>query len=1195
MTVVGHFVGFQMGYKDIVGHLKRMWILYQLDEVIVNQGYYYCNFKSYEGKKSMIEKEHWLVNNLPLFVRKWKPGLCMSKPDTSKVLVWVKIFDIPLEAWNAEGISRIVSSIGVPIIMDKVTTSICEKPYGRASFAKVLVEVDAAKGLVDSVKVWYRSLGKSMFLDVEYIWKPPLCEFCKTFGHFTKGCSKKAKEDIVKNASSGGNDNSGVGVGFGYANSDGEGWQNMGSVDEVLVTNEVEEVVKGKDVVNERKGCNTGNDTTESEMKEASVKASVVREKDYVAFMEFDVKNRFDAIEGENDDMDVTDWKDINLIQVNRNRFNNAKSNATRMVKEPEAKTEESKAEVEFFLLSNKPLTEDLYKAWTEDMMEYYFGRCDEIRSDRINGHFEDKDDERLNNQVEVEEVNTGSAEEENIGMCAVVETQDSNVIGADLISQSDQVMHFTLNFVHDHRKQFVSFVYAHNLERDRKPLWENLKDHNKVVNGGSWVILGDFNAMLNSEDCCNSFSVRDKDMDDFRRCLEALDLEDIANHCPIVLVYPETKVHKPRVNGNVFNKVKVLRAKLKKVQQILDKDPNSVHLREEELVYNNAYRESMVDGEKVYKQKTEVEWLKEGDQNTAYFHKVLKGRVNKCRIEMVYDDEGNKFEGDDVPVKFMTHFQKFLGNKDVVFPMEDVEGLFIKKLDLLCAESIVVGDDVCAAVKEFFMSGKLLGEFNANLISLIPKIQTPLRVSDYRPISCCNIIYKCISKVVTNRMKEGLGNYIDSNQSAFISGRQISNNILLMQEFMRDYDLEKGASRCAFKIDIQNAYDTVNWDFLKISLVHFGFHTSMIHWIMGKRGLRQGDPISPYLFTVVMEVFNLMVKRQSRLDSRKALDEFTLSSGLYLSMPKSSGFFRCVPDDVKAQINLVMPFRDGELPMRYLGILMTCRKICNDDCRILIENDSGKGIASVAWKDVCKPKSHGGLVLKPLKTMNEALMIKHLWNVILKLRNKVINNVGYRIGNRKGCFVWFDRWHSNGPLSKFIDRNFIKFHGLNVKDKVADWIGSNNKWIWPDDLGDRFNEVTNVPVQDKVMARLDDLSNIWAEERNFRLFQKVERTSDIVFKLTVETVRLKLLGLKINHSLEVEKAAKMWNLPLKGIKGVGRGTIWSKDRFDGLEVCLEMSTFLSHSQVSYHPVVITMIDGVGFHHGWTWYIVELF
>ncbi|GJZ90276.1 putative reverse transcriptase domain, reverse transcriptase zinc-binding domain protein [Tanacetum coccineum] len=102
----------------------------------------------------------------------------------------------------------------------------------------------------------------------------------------------------------------------------------------------------------------------------------------------------------------------------------------------------------------------------------------------------------------------------------------------------------------------------------------------------------------------------------------------------------------------------------------------------------------------------------------------------------------------------------------------------------------------------------------------------------------------------------------------------------------MHNYHLDRGAPRCAFKVDIQKAYDTVDWEFLRVALIGFGFHDRMISWIMecvtttsfsisingslhgyfkGKRGLRQGDPFSPYLFTLIMEVFTLMLHRRVR------------------------------------------------------------------------------------------------------------------------------------------------------------------------------------------------------------------------------------------------------------------------------------------------------------------------------------------
>ena len=90
------------------------------------------------------------------------------------------------------------------------------------------------------------------------------------------------------------------------------------------------------------------------------------------------------------------------------------------------------------------------------------------------------------------------------------------------------------------------------------------------------------------------------------------------------------------------------------------------------------------------------------------------------------------------------------------------------------------IGKEMCSAVREFFLNGKILKEINATLIALVPKIDTPNKVYDFRPIACCNVIYKCISKVLTNRIKEGLCKIVSLNQSAFVPGRHIQDNILI-------------------------------------------------------------------------------------------------------------------------------------------------------------------------------------------------------------------------------------------------------------------------------------------------------------------------------------------------------------------------------------------------------------------------------
>ena len=195
-----------------------------------------------------------------------------------------------------------------------------------------------------------------------------------------------------------------------------------------------------------------------------------------------------------------------------------------------------------------------------------------------------------------------------------------------------------------------------------------------------------------------------------------------------------------------------------------------------------------------------------------------------------------------------------------------------------------VVGADVCNVVKSFFNSGRLLKEFNCTAITLIPKSNSPSKLSDYRPISCCNIIYKSISGILAQRMKGLLPQLVSSAQSAFIPGRSIADNILLAQEILRNYHKPSTQPRSTIKVDILKAYDTVNWQFLLGTLSSMGFPSTFIAWVRkcvttpkfsvnlngelvgffgSSRGLRQGDPISSYLFVLVMEVLSMLIRHK--------------------------------------------------------------------------------------------------------------------------------------------------------------------------------------------------------------------------------------------------------------------------------------------------------------------------------------------
>lgn len=99
-----------------------------------------------------------------------------------------------------------------------------------------------------------------------------------------------------------------------------------------------------------------------------------------------------------------------------------------------------------------------------------------------------------------------------------------------------------------------------------------------------------------------------------------------------------------------------------------------------------------------------------------------------------------------------------------------------------------IVKEDVINAIMEFFAKGKMLKQVNSTAITLIPKIACPSSISDYRPIACCNVVYKVITKVLTNRLRRVISKLVHDNQSAFIPNRCISDNILLAHELIKDY-----------------------------------------------------------------------------------------------------------------------------------------------------------------------------------------------------------------------------------------------------------------------------------------------------------------------------------------------------------------------------------------------------------------------
>lgn len=114
-----------------------------------------------------------------------------------------------------------------------------------------------------------------------------------------------------------------------------------------------------------------------------------------------------------------------------------------------------------------------------------------------------------------------------------------------------------------------------------------------------------------------------------------------------------------------------------------------------------------------------------------------------------------------------------------------------------------IVGDTFCKTILDYFVGSPLHRGINSTIISLVPKVNTPSCMKDFRHISLCNVDYKCMSKILARHLYLVLLGLIDKAQSAFIKERQISDNVLMVQELFRGYGRETSSSRFTLKANL--------------------------------------------------------------------------------------------------------------------------------------------------------------------------------------------------------------------------------------------------------------------------------------------------------------------------------------------------------------------------------------------------------
>lgn len=383
--------------------------------------------------------------------------------------------------------------------------------------------------------------------------------------------------------------------------------------------------------------------------------------------------------------------------------------------------------------------------------------------------------------------------------------------------------------------------------------------------------------------------------------------------------------------NKNVFGHIKTNIDKIKKNMEITNSRQNYFEKSSDLSNLSNELTKWYGIKEKFWKDKSRDQNLALGDRNTKYFHSIAKKRFRRNRIETLKDSEGNWLNSrQEIAACITGHFRSIATTvkpiidkkmidqipncitdnengelcsiptegeiKKVLFSMEPDKSPgpdgFLPIFFQLNWETI--GKDLVCLVQTFFINGFLAKELNTSFISLIPKTLNPTTATEFRPIALSNTSYKVISKLMANRMKGLLHKMISPFQSAFIPGRQISDNITIAHEIihkMRKTRSKKGLM--GIKIDMSKAFDRVEWDFLMEIMRKLGFSdkwcqlvyqcissTSFSVLLNGSptefykptRGLRQGDPLSPYLFLICIESLSRTILKAESMGQIKGI-----------------------------------------------------------------------------------------------------------------------------------------------------------------------------------------------------------------------------------------------------------------------------------------------------------------------------------
>nr|GEX43738.1 hypothetical protein [Tanacetum cinerariifolium] len=886
-----------------------------------------------------------------------EPGIWFEKIEPSFIPIWVCVHNIPMELCNDNGIGKIISGVGKPMLMDRMTKEQCLKKAKKLDFARVLAEVSANEDLPNVLEIAYPPIGnreaKVGKLEVKYQWKPPLCTHCKTFGLSFLACKLRPRIDveraakIVKDASNlkgpleeNYNAMKSDEEGFTQGNSQNSNQGNVGSKGKSYQTGSfyVKKNVGPSLGISDMSKDNSkdGNSMGKQDLRQLS-KDSSFTPKVLVRGSISKVNSRVDC----NDPIPT-----MNSFSVLVNDFivgddSDIKKDKS-CVEEFESIWPDLKSEVDILMEADIYPSMSVRLYWTVNQMDYFYKNCHKYHLDQS---YEDEDVESeydgismsMKPEFELDaatNMENGAAHASNVsnasicsrvlghwewvsnnascsGGTRIIVGWDPNCVNVMIMEQSAQAIHC-----------FVELING-----DLRSLWKSLRKYKQSLRNSSWVILGDFNSTLDPSEKSSGCSRVTITMSDFRDCVADIEVEDISMS---------------GLNFTWNNSPGKVGGLLKKLDRIIG---NVYFITSFPTSYARFLPFMTSDHTPAVFVIPEVAKAK---PKPFKFHNYLTGKDGFIpAVKKLNFDQGNLFANVEKLKKELATIQYAMVSNPFSSDLREAE------LSCLKAYKEALKDEGRISVVEDMNGvpyfGVSVGEKFVNHFQCVLG-----KCSKVLPISNPEFLF-------TNKLSEGDAAYMI---------RDISDDEVEAALF--DIDNNKAPRLDGYSFQFfKDAWNVIAKEFCKA--VREFFNSSKL-LKEGKRGLRQGDPLSPYLFTLVIEVLNLMIKKNIAANPhfkyhwkckdlkithlcfaddlmlfchgdsksvailKKYLEEFGSVSGLFPRFPKSTVFFGNVNEISKNKILKVMPFIEGKLPVRYLGAPLLSKRLYVNDCSLLVD-----------------------------------------------------------------------------------------------------------------------------------------------------------------------------------------------------------------------------------------------------------------